>query len=146
MINAFQFFKPANIKTNVSQKKRILYADDDVDDRTWVSDACHTLDCSIEFNFVENGRQVLNYLSTPVETLPELIVLDLNMPEMDGRQTLQHLKSNPQYKHIPVAIVTTSANKMDKEVCNRLGAAVYLIKPDTHKEWQNIIRQLEVFC
>lgn len=121
----------------------ILYADDDIDDRTWVSDACNTLECALKFNFVENGRQVLNYLNQPVAALPGLIVLDLNMPEMDGRQTLQHLKSDPQFKHIPVVIVTTSANRIDKEVCSRLGAALYLIKPDTHKEWQNIVKQLE---
>jgi CheY-like chemotaxis protein len=121
----------------------ILYADDDVDDRTWVSDACSTLDCSMEIDFVDNGREVLHYLKQGATGLPHLIVLDLNMPEMDGRQTLQQLKSNPQFMHIPVAIVTTSANKMDKEVCNRLGAALYLIKPDTHQEWQNIVRQLE---
>jgi CheY-like chemotaxis protein len=121
----------------------VLYADDDVDDRMWVNDACKTIDCSLDIEFVENGREVLAYLNQPVAILPELIVLDLNMPEMDGRQTLQHLKAHPQYKHIPVAIVTTSANKMDKEVCNRLGAIKYLIKPDTHLEWQNIVRQLE---
>ena len=129
--------------TNVNQKKVILYADDDIDDRTWVSDACDTLDCALKINFVENGRQVVNYLQKAVTILPQLIVLDLNMPEMDGRQTLQYLKSDPLFKHIPVAIVTTSANKLDKEVCNRLGAALYLIKPDTHQEWQNIVRQLE---
>jgi CheY-like chemotaxis protein len=121
----------------------ILYADDDIDDRTWVSDACDTLDCAMKIDFVDNGRQVLHYLKQGDSVLPHLIVLDLNMPEMDGRQTLQQLKSNPDYKHIPVAIVTTSANKLDKEVCNRLGAALYLIKPDTHHEWQNIVRQLE---
>ena len=121
----------------------VLYADDDIDDRTWVSDACDTLECPLKIDFVENGRQVLNYLNGPFATLPGLIVLDLNMPEMDGRQTLRHLKSNPQFMHIPVAIVTTSANKTDREVCSRLGAALYLIKPDTHKEWQNIVRQLE---
>lgn len=127
----------------MDEKKVILYADDDVDDRTWVSDACESLDCALKFAFVENGRQVLHYLNQPISVLPELIVLDLNMPEMDGRQTLQHLKSHPQFKQIPVAIVTTSANKIDKEVCNRLGAVLYLIKPDTHQEWQNIVRQLE---
>ncbi|MCW3074045.1 MAG: hypothetical protein JWP69_1114 [Flaviaesturariibacter sp.] len=128
----------------VNQEKLVLYADDDTDDRGWVSEACMAAGSSIKIDFVENGKQVLDYLEAiPTTQLPSLIVLDLNMPEMDGRQTLQQLKSNPFYKQIPVVIVTTSSNKIDKEVCSRLGAALYLTKPDTHAEWQKIIQQLE---
>jgi CheY-like chemotaxis protein len=123
----------------------ILYAEDDTDDRTWVNEACKILNCALKISFVENGRQVLDYLKSPLRLLPSLIVLDLNMPGMDGRQTLQHLKSDPSYKEIPVAIVTTSANKIDKDVCKQLGASLYITKPHTHVEWQGIIRQLEPF-
>jgi CheY-like chemotaxis protein len=130
----------------VNQFKFVLYADDDVDDKDWVSEACKVIDSDLNVVFVENGRQVLDYLNTTQSpVLPSLIVLDLNMPELDGRQTLQKLKANPQFQHIPVAIVTTSTNRLDKEVCERLGASVYLTKPDTHKEWQTIIRQLIPF-
>ena len=130
----------------MSQFKFVLYADDDVDDKDWVSDACRAIDSGLNVGFVENGRQVFDYLNKdegPV--LPALIVLELNMPELDGRQTLQKLKAHPQYQHIPVAIVTTSTNQIDREVCQRLGASVYLTKPDTHQEWQNIIRELLPF-
>ncbi|MBD0333836.1 MAG: response regulator [Chitinophagaceae bacterium] len=124
-----------------------MYADDDADDKIWVSEACKAIDCGLKINFVENGREALEYLKkSPPNKLPSLIVLDLNMPELDGRQTLQQLKSNPAYKNIPVAIVTTSSNKIDMEVCKRLGASLYLTKPDTHTEWQNIIKKLEPFA
>lgn len=126
-------------------KKFILYADDDSDDVTWVSEACKNLELNWDIEFVANGREVMEYLFRDPESKPSLVVLDLNMPEMDGRQTLQQLKSSDSYKNIPVAIVTTSANKMDKEVCKRLGASVYLTKPDTHVEWQDIVRQLQPF-
>jgi CheY-like chemotaxis protein len=134
-----------NRPTDLEKNNLILYADDDTDDRSWVSEACKILNCSLNINFVENGRQVVDYLKSQVSRLPSLIVLDLNMPEMDGRQTLQYLKSNPYYKEIPVAIVSTSANKIDKEVCKRLGASLYITKPNIHAEWQGIIRQLEPF-
>jgi CheY-like chemotaxis protein len=124
------------------QTKFVLYADDDTDDRTWVSEAFKVTGSSLTIRFVENGKQVIEYLKEN-SIHPSLIVLDLNMPEMDGRQTLQHLKSDPAVKDIPVAIVTTSSNKIDKEVCKRLGASIYLTKPDTHIEWQNVVRQLE---
>jgi CheY-like chemotaxis protein len=65
------------------------------------------------------------------------------MPEMDGRQTLKVLKEHPTYKNIPVVIVTTSSNKMDRDICNRLGASKFLTKPDSHWEWQNVVRELE---
>ena len=130
----------------MNQLKFVLYADDDVDDKDWVSEACKAIDSDLNVVFVENGRQVIDFLAKEqAPELPSLIVLDLNMPELDGRQTLQKLKANPHYQHIPVAIVTTSTNRIDREVCQRLGASLYLTKPDTHKEWQNIIRQLMPF-
>ena len=122
----------------------ILYADDDLDDQAWVAEACKAINCSIDFEFVENGKEVLRYLSKETKK-PALIVLDLNMPEMDGRQTLQKIKSDTEYKEIPVVIVTTSSNKVDKDICQRLGANLYLTKPDSHTEWQGIIRKLEPF-
>lgn len=132
-------------RTNVKKTHTVLYADDDIDDQVWVEEACKAIDCSLEFQFVGNGKEVLNYLSRSGKEWPALIVLDLNMPEMDGRQTLQKIKSDTEYKEIPVVIVTTSSNKVDKEICSRLGANLYLTKPDSHKEWQSIIRRLQPF-
>ena len=130
----------------MSQYKFVLYADDDVDDKDWVTDACRAVDHSLQMVFVDNGRQVIDYLlQLPSLQLPALIVLDLNMPEMDGRQTLQKLKSTPQYQNIPVAIVSTSANNIDREVCQRLGASIYLTKPDTRQARQHIEHQLLPF-
>ena len=129
----------------MNPEKIVLYADDDSDDRVWVSEACKAIDCKMQIQFVENGRQAIEFLNKSDGKFPSLIVLDLNMPELDGRQTLQKLKSDGKFKHIPVVIVTTSANKMDKEVCKRLGASLYLTKPDSHVKWQDIIRQLEPF-
>jgi CheY-like chemotaxis protein len=125
----------------VNRVKKILYADDDLDDKTWVSEASQLLDYSLDIDFVENGREVFEYLKNYLE-LPALIVLDLNMPELDGRQTLQKLKTSPKYKDIPVVIVTTSSNKIDMEICSRLGASLYLVKPDSHSEWQQIVKNL----
>ncbi len=130
----------------MSQLKKVLYADDDTDDRAWVTETCKALRFSLDIDFVENGRQVLEYLSKLAQDdLPSLIVLDLNMPEIDGRQTLQRIKANENYKDIPVIIVTTSSSKADLDICKRLGATLYLIKPDTYIEWQNIIKQFVPF-
>ncbi len=127
-------------------KRIVLYADDDIDDKNWVKEACKTLNSSLQIEFVESGRCVLDYLkkSDGIDR-PSLIVLDLNMPELDGRQTLKALKSNPAYKDIPVVIVTTSSNSMDKDVCKRLGASLFLIKPNNYADWQKIVNQFEPY-
>ena len=110
----------------------------------WVAEACKAVDETLALRFASNGREVLHLLSgLDPSSLPSLIVLALNMPELYGRQTLQRLKAHPDYSRIPVAIVTTSSNKIDKDVCLRLGASLYLIKPDSHIEWQSIIRGLQ---
>lgn len=128
---------------SLSNQKFVLYADDDADDQSWVSEACRAVNAALSISFVENGREALDYLQTlSQEQLPALIILDLNMPQLDGRQTLQQLKAHPAYCQIPVAIVSTSSSKMDRDVCQRLGASVFLVKPNSHQQWQSVIREL----
>lgn len=123
--------------------KLVLYAEDDADDKTWITEACQTISVPFIVDFVENGKEVLRYLSSlSGKEPPSLIVLDLNMPELDGKQTLKQLKTNPVFEKIPVVIVSTSSNKMDREVCHRLGAIAFLVKPFSQNGWQNIIQQL----
>ncbi len=125
--------------------KLVLYADDDADDRAWVIDACKAMHSDMILHFVENGRKALDYLKTCTgSSLPSLIILDLNMPQLDGKRTLQLLKTDPTYAHIPVAIVSTSSSKLDREVCEHLGASLFLVKPNEHKQWQNVIEQLTI--
>ena len=130
----------------MSQTRIVLYADDDLDDKEWVNDACRNANSSLEMKFVENGKEVLKYLENiNGNEIPSLIVLDLNMPELDGRQTLKALKKHPEFHTIPVAVVTTSSSRIDRDVCQKLGAAVFLTKPDTYDEWQEIVRKLEPY-
>lgn len=124
-------------------EKFFLYAEDDADDKAWISEACKAVHAHLSIYFVQNGKEALDYLQTlPQTNLPSLIILDLNMPKLDGRQTLQQLKAHPAYRHIPVAIVSTSSSKIDRDVCQRLGASMFLVKPATHTSWQDIIQAL----
>ena len=67
-------------------------------------------------------------------TIPQLIILDLNMPKLNGRQTLQWIKNQPELKHIPVIIYSTSLNPIEKDECLSLGAHAYIIKPISYRE------------
>ncbi len=125
----------------------MLYAEDDADDKAWINEAWEVVNPRFAISFVGDGKELLKYiLPLSQDQLPALIVLDLNMPQMDGRQTLQKLKENLLYQHIPVVIVTTSSNKVDREICERLGAALFLIKPSSRDGWKTIIHELNAFA
>lgn len=89
--------------------------------------------------FAENGEAAIDLLNdlSPGE-LPALIVMDLNMPRMNGRETLTFLKEHPVYQSIPVIIYSTSINDIERIRCKEIGAAAYIIKPTTFSECQEI--------
>jgi CheY-like chemotaxis protein len=94
----------------------VLYADDDADDRASIEETCKAMNAQLSIFFLENGTEVLAYLETlPADDLPSLIILDLNMPKLDGRQTLQRLKAHPVFRQIPVVIVSASSSRLDRE-------------------------------
>ncbi len=113
-------------------------ADDDEDDRLLTQDALAESRVLNELYFVEDGVELLEYLerkgkfedknSSP---RPGLILLDLNMPRMDGREALQAIKGNSNLKGIPVVILTTSKQEEDMVKGYDLGAASYITKPVT---------------
>ena len=114
---------------------KILLADDDREDRFIMADAFNEVGLSKIVHFVENGEKVLNYLDEIADDeLPTLIVLDLNMPRMNGTQTLKSLKDNYRYRDIPVIIFSTSVNTIEMQECMEIGATSYITKPVTYKE------------
>jgi len=108
----------------------MLIADDDEDDIYLLESAFRESRLAVKVDFVQNGLEVLTYLDSIKDNnpLPDLIVLDLNMPLLSGRETLLRLKNNTRYKSIPVAILTTSVSEKEKAHCLELGAALYLFK------------------
>lgn len=127
----------------------ILMADDDEDDRLLTQDALAESRVLNELHFVEDGVELLEYLerkgkfedrdSSP---RPSLILLDLNMPRMDGREALQAIKANPNLKGIPVVILTTSKQEEDMVKGYDLGAASYITKPVTFDGLVDLMKTL----
>lgn len=128
--------------------KRILLADDDADDKMIIADAISTLSNENVIYFTENGEETLAVLNNDHENddLPCLIVLDLNMPKMNGRETLRHIKNDPRFKHIPVIIYSTSINPLEKEKCLLLGAHSYVTKPISFTESVETAKRFFQFC
>lgn len=127
----------------------ILMADDDADDRLLAQDAMQESRVLNELHFVEDGVQLLSYLRGDNEfsdrtlyPMPGLILLDLNMPKMDGREALAEIKADHRLRRIPVVILTTSKAEEDMVKGYDLGAASYITKPVTFDALVELMRTL----
>lgn len=124
-------------------------ADDDEDDRLLTQDALAESRVLNELHFVEDGVELLEYLERRgkfedkiTSPRPGLILLDLNMPRMDGREALEAIKANPNLKGIPVVILTTSKQEEDMVKGYNLGAASYITKPVTFDGLVDLMKTL----
>lgn len=114
----------------------ILMADDDEDDRLLIKDALMENRLKNTLDFVENGEELLDYLYRRGNyahlngaPLPGLILLDLNMPKKDGRETLKEIKADPNLRRIPIIVLTTSRAEQDIIRTYDLGGNSFIIKP-----------------
>jgi CheY-like chemotaxis protein len=129
------------------RKNSILWADDDVDDLQMMREILQKSDIDFDIIEVRNGKEALQHLQIARDnaSLPCLIILDINMPVMDGKETLSIIKQNRELKDIPVVIFTTSQSEMDKLFCERLGSEM-ITKPPTFKKLEDTVTRLLSFC
>lgn len=118
-----------------------MIVDDDPDDRDFFCEAVSEVDSSIECISVKGGEEALLHLERS-EGIPDYIFLDLNMPKMDGKQCLKHIKSNSNLSSIPVIIYTTSKSREDIEETKDLGAVEFLTKPNKFSDLKKAIRDI----
>ena len=115
--------------------RHILLADDDPEDREMIADAFSEIGSSDTIDFVENGEEALRRLDGLADAeLPRLVILDLNMPILNGTQTLLKIRDNPRYKSLQVVIFSTSVNPHEKEACLVAGAHSYVTKPMLYRD------------
>jgi CheY-like chemotaxis protein len=88
----------------------------------------------------KNGEEALNFLDDR-SNIPDIILLDLNMPKINGIEFLRILKANDDLKHIPTIILTTSSNQKDLLECYRTGMSGYILKPLKYEEY---VKKIEV--
>jgi len=116
----------------MKRKHCIVIVDDDADDREIIRDAFASSVQDQDYMFMENGDRLMEFLqSADDQNKPSLIMLDLNMPGKDGRETLKELKSSQRFQEIPTIVFTTSSSHRDKQNVYELGANCFITKPDT---------------
>lgn len=128
-------------------KHTILYAEDDWDDVQFVKDCFKKYSDRIELVHAQNGSEALNVLADLQQKniVPCLIILDINMPLMDGRQALVKIKETPDFKTIPIVMFTTSNSHMDKEFAQKWGAD-FLTKPLRYSEVEGMAEEFVRRC
>jgi CheY-like chemotaxis protein len=128
--------------------KKILLADDDLEDQLIIEDGFQENGAGGLTHYASNGEEAFAYLETcsAQSNLPRLVILDLNMPRLNGSQTLRAIKKDPRFCHIPVYIYSTSLNPIEKDECLLMGAEGYIIKPVTYTECLKTAKGFLDFC
>jgi len=128
---------------------QILVVDDDDADALMISEALENADTLASVERVADGREALDYLRREGDyaqaSRPDLILLDLNMPRMDGRETLAAIKTDDQFKAIPVVILTTSGAEPDIVASYQHRANAYVTKPFGLDDFETTVRQINQF-
>lgn len=124
----------------MAKYKKILLVDDDETSNFLNELLIKGMDIVEEVAIASNGQEALDYLKDKNNPLPQLILLDLNMPVMDGFEFLGAFKKNKE-KDVPIFILTSSNNYNDYERAKNFDVAGYLIKPLTEKQIKDVLKQ-----
>ena len=129
------------------RQRIVLHIDDDEDDLMLVKEAIEAYDNSLIIRQVTSGDAALCFLrqSKEFHDLPCLIMLDMNMPRMTGREVLCEIKKDKALSAIPVVVFTTSSQNIDKTYVHQNGA-VMVTKPGSYTELLNVVKKLLDHC
>jgi CheY-like chemotaxis protein len=125
--------------------RAVLCVDDDPDDRELIREAIFDLDPSLKIVFAENGKIALEYLSISSNDRPCLMIVDINMPIMDGKQVITEIKKHPEWSRIPIVVFSTSNHYADQHFCRQYGVEM-VTKPESLKQISREAKRLLLHC
>jgi CheY-like chemotaxis protein len=126
-------------------KPVILYVDDDEEDRFLLSDALTMAAPEYEIKAIESGVAALQFLEASKNNPPCLIVVDLNMPGMNGRELIAAIRKREEFNTFPLIAFTTSSSLLDKAECAKYGVKM-VTKPLTFTDLKETVKQLASYC
>lgn len=124
------------------KKYKIIIVENDEDEQLFMKEGFDAADMFEIIAQLKNGDALLEWLNENPQSLPDVVLSDLNMPGKNGYDVITDLKTNPSYSHIPVIITSTSSTKTIIDKCMNIGAADYIIKPDTFVEYVPYVKNL----
>jgi len=125
--------------------RSILLVEDDIVDAMTVKRALVDIKVTNTLHSVGNGEEALEFLHNPENQIPGIILLDLNMPKMNGIEFLKVAKNDDSLKRIPVVVLTTSKEEQDKIESFNLGVAGYMIKPVDYMQFVETMRTIDLY-
>lgn len=130
-----------------TKPKLLLCIEDDQDDIALIEEAAFEFDASLHMVAKANGREALMFLNRQKleNHLPCLILLDINLPLMDGREVLDALKKDEVFKRIPVVVFTTSTGQRDQLLCEAYGVEM-VTKPNRVYDFKKVLSHLLARC
>jgi len=123
----------------------ILLVEDDVVDQKTTERAFKRLKVTNPLEITQNGLEAIEFLEDPDKALPCLILLDLNMPRMNGIEFLEIVKNDKDLRRVPVVVLTTSNSEKDVVASYNFSVAGYLIKPVAHQGFIDVIRTIDIY-
>lgn len=128
----------------------ILLVEDNPADADLIQESLAESVGRVKVDVAVHGEAAIDYLSRKnsagdVVSVPQLILLDLNLPRLDGRQVLSEIKANCDLRHIPVVVLSSSTAERDVMQSYELGASCYLVKPHNLDSFRRMVRALEDF-
>ncbi|MBT3260064.1 MAG: response regulator [Deltaproteobacteria bacterium] len=127
-----------------SSKPILLIEDDQVDAMT-VKRALKEIKVTNRLDIMQNGEEALSFLRNPENEKPGIILLDLNMPKMNGIEFLKIAKRDETLKRIPVVVLTTSKAEQDKVDSFDLGVVGYMLKPVDYIKFVEVVRTIDLY-
>lgn len=130
---------------DLERSVEILLVEDNVDDAEFTQLAFGEAKVRCQIHHVEDGEAAMTFLRDPSNPRPDVILLDLNMPKMNGQEVLQAVKSDESLKSIPIIILTTSGLETDVRQAYQNYTNSYLCKPVEFEEFVHAISQMQNF-
>jgi len=135
----------------MSPRPIILVADDDENDVQMMRAALQPAGAAVEMHAVRDGAEALDYLhgrgafQQRLPGHPAVLLLDLNMPRVDGWEVLRQVRADAALRQIPVVVFTSSSRDGDVEWCYRLGANAYVVKPIDWRQFAQVVQEIRAF-
>jgi len=126
-------------------EKPILLVEDDAIDRMTVERALKEIRVTNTLEMVGNGEEALEFLRDPAREQPGIILLDLNMPKMNGIEFLKFVKADESFRRIPVVVLTTSKDEQDRVDSFNLGVAGYMVKPVDYMQFVEVVKAIDLY-